>query len=65
MRNIEKYCLQSLKRQNKLLANTICVKKLVCISKTKCLQRRINEKKKRFADENFSYPPSRKIMVRL
>ena len=35
MRNIEKNCLQSLKRQNKLLANTICVKKFV--SKTKCL----------------------------
>ena len=26
MKNIEKHCLQSLKRQNKLLANTICVK---------------------------------------
>ena len=33
MKNIEKNCLQGLKRQNKLLANTKCVKKLVCISK--------------------------------
>ena len=32
MRNIEKKCLQDLKRQNKLLENTIYIKK--------CLQRR-------------------------
>ena len=38
MKNIEKNCLQGLKRQNKLLATTKCVKKLVCISKKKMLQ---------------------------
>ena len=27
MKNIEKNCLQGLKRQNKLLANMICIKK--------------------------------------
>ena len=27
----EKNCLQGLKRQNKLLANMICIKKIVCI----------------------------------
>ena len=31
MKNIEKNCLQGLKRQNKLFANIICVKKIVCI----------------------------------
>ena len=35
MKNIEKNCLQGLKRQNKLFANMICVKKLVCISEKK------------------------------
>ena len=29
MGNMEKNCLQGLKRQNKLVANTICVKKNV------------------------------------
>ena len=32
MKNIEN-CLQGLKRQNKLLANTICVKKIVAFRK--------------------------------
>ena len=45
MKNIEKNCLQGLKRQKKLLANMICLKQLVCISKKKCLQRNINLKK--------------------
>ena len=32
MKNIEKNCLQGLKRQNKLFANIICIKKkIVCI----------------------------------
>ena len=31
MTNIEKNCLQGLKRQNKLFANIICIKKIVCI----------------------------------
>ena len=31
MNNIEKYCLQGLKRRNKLLVNMICMKKIVCI----------------------------------
>ena len=31
MKNIEKNCLQDLKRQNKLFANIICIKKIVCI----------------------------------
>ena len=35
MKSIEKNCLHGLKRQNKLLANMMCVKKLVCISKKK------------------------------
>ena len=43
MKNIEKNCLQGLKRQNKLLANIICVKKVVSISKKNvCRSRRIN-----------------------
>ena len=29
MGNMEKNCLQGLKRQNKLFANTICVKKML------------------------------------
>ena len=29
--NIEKNCLQGLQRQNKLFANIICIKKIVCI----------------------------------
>ena len=32
MKNIEKNCLQGLKRQNKLFANIICIKKIVCIA---------------------------------
>ena len=32
MKNIEKNCLQGLKRQNKLFANIICRKKIVCIA---------------------------------
>ena len=32
MRNIEKNCLQGLKRQNKLFANIIFLKKTVCIA---------------------------------
>ena len=31
MKNIEKNCLQGLTRQNKLLANIIRIKKIVCI----------------------------------
>ena len=31
MKNIEKNCLQGLKRQNKLFANIICIKRIVCI----------------------------------
>ena len=31
MKNIEKNCLQGLKRQNKLFGNIICSKKIVCI----------------------------------
>ena len=31
MKNIEKNCLQGLKRQNKLFANIICIKKIGCI----------------------------------
>ena len=31
MENIETNCLHGLKRQNKLLANMICIKKIVCI----------------------------------
>ena len=31
MKNIEKNCLQGLKRQNKLFANIICITKIVCI----------------------------------
>ena len=31
MKNIEKNCLQGLKRRNKLFANIICIKKIVCI----------------------------------
>ena len=31
MKNIEKYCLQGLKRQNKLFANIMCIKKIVYI----------------------------------
>ena len=31
MKNIENNCLQGLKRQNKLFANIICIKKIVCI----------------------------------
>ena len=60
MKNIEN-CLQGLKRQNKLLANTICVKKNSCISKKNYC--RDAEIKNKFAEENFPYP-SRKIMVR-
>ena len=32
VKNIEKNCLQGLKRQNKLFANIICLKKTVCIA---------------------------------
>ena len=31
VKNIEKTCLQGLKRQNKLFPNIICIKKIVCI----------------------------------
>ena len=31
MKDIEKNCLQGLKRRNKLFANIICIKKIVCI----------------------------------
>ena len=31
MKNIEKNCLQGLKRQKKLFANIVCIKKIVCI----------------------------------
>ena len=31
MKNTEKNCLQGLKRQNKLFAKIICIKKIVCI----------------------------------
>ena len=63
MRNIEKNCLQGLKRQNKLFANG---KKIVC-TKMMLKKKMFAETymfKKMFAEENFSYPPSRK-MVRL
>ena len=66
MKNIENNCLQGLKRQNKLLTNTICLKKLFCISKKKPFAE-VQKKKEKFAEEHLSYPPppppSRIIMV--
>ena len=56
MKNIEKNCLQGLKRQKKLLANMICLKHIVCISKKKMFAK-VHKFKKKFAEENFSYPP--------
>ena len=39
MKNIEKNCLQSLKGQNKLLANTICLQR--CLNEKNSLQRKV------------------------
>ena len=37
MKNLNKICLQLLKRQNELLANTICVKKIsLLLEKNAC-----------------------------
>ena len=38
MENIEDNCLQGLKRQNKLLANTICIKKVSIEVRETCNQ---------------------------
>ena len=55
MTNIEKNCLQGIKRQKKLLANMICVKKIVCVSKKMFAE--VHKFKKKVAEENFSYTP--------
>ena len=54
MKNIEKKYVQGLNRQNKLLANMICVKTLVCISKKMFAE--VHMLKKVFRG-TFSYPP--------
>ena len=54
MKNIEKKYVQGLNRQNKLLANMICVKILVCISKKMFAE--VHMLKKVFRG-TFSYPP--------
>ncbi len=63
MKNIEKNCLQGLERQNKLFAKTICI-----IKNSKNFEKKmfaeVHKLKKKFADENFSSPPPKKIIVR-
>ena len=61
MKNIETNCLQGLKRQNKFLANTTCVKK-------RHFEKKVHKLKEKVCRGTFFIPPpppfSRKIMVR-
>ena len=52
MKNIEKNCLQGLKRQNKLFANIICIKKIVCIEVRETCNN-LSMKKKTFKNESM------------
>ena len=52
MKNIEKSCLQGLKRQNKLFANIICIKKMVYIEVRETCNK-LSMKKKTFKNESM------------
>ena len=53
MKNIDKNCLQGLKRQNKLFANIICIKKMVYIEVRETCNNLSNYEKKTFKNESM------------